>query len=338
MSARSAATAIAICLVSFVVTPSASVQRNPKNWGLDRIDQRVLPLDGSFRYSADGTGVNIYIVDSGVLRGHIDFADARGHSRVTYVGDFCTGARRTRSNETYDDGYDGHGTHNASYAAGRASGVAKNARIFSLRAQGSDGPACGDGLNEGAMKAAVDWVTANGRKPAVVNISFAFGSTNACSEGVCVADVLTAIHHSIAAGFVYTLSGATGGSVDSHWGAQIPTEALVVAGTDSSDTPIGSGYGPLLALFAPAKGLYGASRSGVSQYTIPEAVECRRGCPPAGDSFAAPFAAGVAAAYLQRHPAATPPTVRQALLSDATLGVVQNLGGTTTPNRLLSLP
>jgi subtilisin family serine protease len=316
-------------------------QNPPRNWGLDAIDQRG-GRDGVFRPVGNGTGVSLYVVDTGVLAAHVDFRDAQGNPRVTYVGDFCTGTIRKDSNQTYDDGYDGHGTHNASYAAGREAGVATNARIYSLRAQGPGGPvsadgrACGDNNNQGALKAAVEWITANGRKPGVVNISFAFPSITPCGagDGTCVSDLLSTIRKSIAAGFVYTLSGGSGGPVPTHWGSELAKEALVVAGTDRANTPLGSKYGPLLALFAPAQGLYGASASDADAYTVPEAVACNPRCPPAGDSFGAPFVAGVAATYLERHPRASPAEVKQAIVAAATVGIVK-VDSSGEPNRFL---
>ena len=107
----------------------------PGNWGLDRIDQRA-GTDNTFTFGATGKGVNLYVIDTGVLGAHVDFQDRRDpqhHSRVTYIGHFCAagGVPQPNSPEMYagNDGYDGHGTHNASFAAGNTYGVAKDARI-----------------------------------------------------------------------------------------------------------------------------------------------------------------------------------------------------------------
>jgi subtilisin family serine protease len=296
---------------------------NPVNWGLQRIDRPGLPLGGEFHYTTDGAGVNIYVIDTGVLRSAEDFIDLQGNSRVTYVGDFCTGVRRPPERsayETYDDGYDGHGTHNASYAAGRQAGVAKNAKIFSLRAQGAsahgqvspDGPGCGDAATQPslAVKAAVDWITQHAQRPAVVNLSFCCYASS----------VWEAIHSSISAGFVYSLSAGTGGDVVAHWGGQLAKEALIVGGTRIDDSPLATSYGGALSLFAPAQGLCGAGiglgprGECLSGYSVPETAQ---GNHPAGDSFAAPWATGVVAAYLQQHKGATPAQVRTEIMSHA---------------------
>jgi subtilisin family serine protease len=307
------------------------------NWGLDRIDQSVPPLDGIYRYTKTGADIPIYIIDTGIRSTHVEFLDDRGNSRVTYVGDFCTGRLRTAS-APFDkaDGYDGHGTHVASYAAGRRSGVAKAARIFSLRASwygprgdsdyaANGGPACGDETNhyasDEAVRQAVLWIIRHGRRPAVVNISF----------GRVSEQTRTAILQAIRAGFVFTLSGNTGGPVSSHWGNEVPITALTVGGTDSMDHPLGSGYGALLALYAPAEGLVGAGKASDIDYSVPERDGCARNC-RGGDSFAAPFVAGAAALYLESHQTASPLEVKTALVRGSSAGVVTNAG---TTDRLL---
>ena len=138
---------------------------------------------------------------------------------------------------------------------------------------------------------------------------------------------------SIAAGFTYVLGAGTGQGSDTDiggWGSQVASQAMVVAGTDDRRNNVGGAdRGPLLSLWAPAKGLSGASSSSDSTYTIPENVQ---GGPP-GDSFAAPFVSGVVALYLEPNKNASPATVKAALLASATRDVVGNAG--SSPNRFL---
>jgi subtilisin family serine protease len=313
---------LALLSVALLVAPSvagrADVQTAP-TWGLDAIDQRG-GTDGLSRFDATGAGVNLYIVDTGVRTTHQDFRGPGGTSRATYVGDFCSSdSPNPSSSQTYADGYDGHGTHNASYAAGTSYGVARGATILALRAAGPDGGACSRG-NPAATTRALNWIVAHGRRPGVVNISFAFADDPTLDR---------AILDAIAAGFVVTLSAGTGGAVESHWGFDVPGQALVVGGVDNSFHALGTDRGPALALWAPAKGLAGAGLASDSAVSIPE--DCCGA--PAGDSFAAPFVAGVAALFLQRHPRDSPADVRTAIVSAATPNIVRMPG--TSPNRFL---
>ena len=334
-SARSASASLALFVL--LRTASGAQLVDARRWGLDRIDGTT---DGIYHYSATGAGVSIYIVGTGLRHDHDDFkTDKQGPSRVTYIGDFCTGTRRTGSQEVDPaDGWDGHETHVASYAAGTLSGVAKRARIYALRTtwQTADGAASNGGdhcTNGSAVADAINWITVNGHRPAVVNYSG--GSGDAAAR--------EAILRSIDAGFGFTLSGNTGGLVSLHWGDQIPARALVVGGTDSEDRALNDSpdsanhYGPLLGVYAPAKGLSGAGKANPRAYTIPE----EQGPPYAGDSFAAPFVAGAAALYLESHPAASPCEVRQAIIDSANYAapnVVRQPAGEQAPNRLLHLP
>lgn len=266
-------------------------------WGLDRVDQRALPLSGSYTYAPSG-GVNVYVIDTGVRITHTDFG-----GRARYGYDAVDG-------DTVAADGNGHGTFVAGVVAGARYGVAKDANIIAVRVLDNEGSGTVSGVIAG-----IDWVTANAVKPAVANLSLGGGASGALDS---------AVRRSIASGITYTIAaGNEGVSAATKSPARV-TEALTVGASNSSDTRASwSNYGGVLDLFAPGVSITSTWGTGDSAtYT------------GSGTSFAAPHVAGAAAIYLSSHPSAAPATVGGAIVAASTSGVVSG-PGSGSPNKLL---
>ncbi|MFJ8431106.1 S8 family peptidase [Kitasatospora sp. NPDC094019] len=277
------------------------VQTSPDSWGLDRVDQRRFPYDDRYTYpDTAGAGVTAYIIDTGVRITSEEF-----DGRASYGYDAIDG------DDVADDGY-GHGTHVAGTVAGSSFGIAKAARIVSVRVLNDDG----EGTTEQVV-AGIDWVTGHAVRPAVVNMSLGSDPDPALDAAVA---------GSIATGLTYTVA-AGNQSVDAseHSPARVPS-AITVGATDRSDVQASfSNYGPLVDLWAPGVDITSAWY--VTDYG-------GLGIQMSGTSMAAPHVAGAAALYLASHPAATPAQVAAALTSAATAGSLHGLGA-GSPDRLL---
>ena len=281
---------------------TAVATQNSAPWGLDRSDQRALPLSTTFTYGATGAGVNAYVVDTGIRFDHTDF-----------------GGRAVSGYDAVDGGSaddcNGHGTHVAGSVGGTTYGIAKGVRLIGVRVLDCQG----SGTNSGVI-AGIDWVTANHVKPAVANMSLGGGASTALDD---------AVRRSIAAGVAYSVAAGNGNWLGFAQDAcktspARVTEALTIGATDKTDTKASwSNYGTCLDLFAPGVGITSAWHTGASATnTI------------SGTSMAAPHVAGVAALYLQGTPGASPSQVASALVGNATTGVVKS-AGRGSPNRLL---
>ncbi len=270
-------------------------------WGLDRVDQRNLPLSTTYTYNNTGAGVNAYVIDTGIRTTHADFGGRASAAFDAFGG----------------NGQDcnGHGTHVAGTVGGAAYGVAKGVTLRGVRVLDCNGSGATSGVIAG-----VDWVTANHVKPAVANMSLGGGASTALD---------TAVRNSIIAGVTYSLAAGNGNFLGIAQDACRTSparvaEAITVSATDKTDKKASfANYGTCLDIFAPGVGITSAwSTSDTATNTI------------SGTSMAAPHVAGVAALYLQTNAAAAPQQVRDALVNNATLNKVTS-PGSNSPNRLL---
>ena len=283
-----------------VIKASAIVQSSP-DWGLDRIDQRQLPTDGSYEYEADGRTVHMYIIDSGVRTSHTEFS-----GRATQV----YSAYQAPNGE---QDCHGHGTMVASLAAGRTAGVAKSALIHSVRVLGCDGTGYwSDAIN------GIDWMTANHVKPAVANMSIA-GDPNA--------SLRDAVQGALDAGITFVAAAGNNGADACSFAPGSLTNALIVGNVDQQDRrEYTSNFGPCVDLWAPGTSIRAASNTADAEYAY-----------ASGTSLSSPFVAGGAALYLQRTPAALPDEVTEAILNTATRDELLDIGA-LSPNLALYTP
>ena len=281
---------------------SVSTTQTGATWGLDRTDQRSLPLSTSFTYVNTGLGVNAYIIDTGIRFDHVDFG-----------GRASTGFDAVTPGGTAAD-CQGHGTHVAGTVGGLTWGIAKAVTLKAVRVLDCSG----SGTNAG-VAAGMDWVTANHVKPAVANMSLGGGASTAIDD---------ATRRMIASGVATTIAAGNGNMAGRaqdacNYSPARVAEGITIGATTSTDAKASySNYGACVDFFAPGSSITSASHSSSTGSSV-----------KSGTSMAAPHVAGVAALYLQSNPAATPQQVRDALYAGTTKGIVTS--SKTTDNHLL---
>ena len=269
-------------------------------WGLDRVDQRSLPLSGTYTDNVSGSGVDAYIIDTGILSSHTEFS-----------GRMATGYTSVTDGRGTED-CNGHGTHVAGTVGGATYGVAKSVTLIPVRVLNCAGSGSWSGVIAG-----MDWVVSHHAvgKAAVANMSLGGGASNT---------VDAAVQRMITDGVVVAVAAGNDNRDACNFSPARAPGALTVGATTSTDARASySNFGKCLDLFAPGSGITSAwHTSTMALNTI------------SGTSMASPHVAGVAALILQETPGASVSTVNSTVTGRATLNKVTS-AGRGSPNRLL---
>ena len=266
-------------------TMSISTTQTGATWGIDRIDQRTLPLNGTYVYNADGTGVTVYIIDTGINFTHTE-----------YNGRAFTGIDEVTAGGTAAD-CNGHGSHVSGTVGGTVYGVAKKVKLVAVRVLNCSG----SGTTSGVI-AGIDWVTA--QKKAIPSVPSA---ANMSLGGGYSATLNQAVENSVAAGVVYAIAAGNSTADACTFSPASAPNAITVGATDIDDAFASfSNFGSCVDINAPGVNITSAW---IGSTTATNTIS--------GTSMATPHVAGTIALYLQANPSASATQVDAALKTNA---------------------
>jgi subtilisin family serine protease len=276
------------------------VQPNPPSWGLDRVDQRNLPLDNSYTFTNTASNVNAYVIDTGILVSHSTFG-----GRATFLTNTTGDGNNTDCN--------GHGTHVAGTIGGSQFGLAKGVHLFAVKVLDCGGSGSFAGVAQG-----IDFVTQHhaAGQPAMANMSLGAQGSDAATE--------TAVRNSIADGVVYGIAAGNSNANACNFTPARVAEAITVNASDINDARASfSNFGTCTDIFAPGVNIVSSwNTSDTATQTL------------SGTSMATPHVVGAAALILGANPSLTPAQVQSAMKANGTPNKITN-PGTGSPNTLL---
>lgn len=280
-----------------VFKSNATTQTNA-TWGLDRSDQRNLPLNSTYNADGNAQGVPVYVVDTGVLASHQDFA-GRVKAGYTAVSD---------GNGTTD--CNGHGTHVAGTIAGTKYGIAKSASIIPVRVLDCNGSG-----TTSTVIAGLDWVASQNPRNAVVNLSLGGGTSTALDDAIN-----RVVNKDIV---VVVAAGNNNADACNYSPSRVPAAITVGATTNQDQRANYSNYGKCLDVFAPGSNI---TSDWYSSNTATATAS--------GTSMASPHVAGLAAILRAIYTGENVSQITNRILNKATTNKVTD-SQTGSPNRLL---